>query len=79
MGTITLSIDDDTERAFRKLAKKVLGEKKGHLGEAATDAFNLWIRVKRQDEIARDALELIRKKYDFGKRLYTTRQDLYEE
>lgn len=79
MGTITLSIDDETERNFRKLAKKVIGEKKGHLGEAATDACKLWIHEKTQDVMARDALELIHKKYDLGERLYNSRTDLYEE
>ncbi|KUK70774.1 MAG: hypothetical protein XD88_0427 [Methanocalculus sp. 52_23] len=48
MGTITLSIDDETERRFRSTAKKVIGERKGYLGEAATDAMKLWIHETLQ-------------------------------
>ena len=44
MGTITLSIDDRTEREFRRLVEKILGKRKGVLGEAATEAMDLWIR-----------------------------------
>jgi len=78
MGTITLSIDDRTEQAFRRLAEKILGKQKGYLGEAATEAMNLWIREKTQEEIARDALELTEKAYHLGEKRYTSRKDLYE-
>lgn len=78
MGTITLSIDDETERIFRITAKKVIGERKGYLGEAATDAMKLWIHEKTQEAIAKDALELIRKTYQFGERKYSSRKDLYD-
>jgi len=78
MGTITLSIDDRTEREFRRLVEKILGKRKGALGEAATEAMDLWIRTKAQEEIARDALELAEKSYHFGGRKYTSRKDLYD-
>lgn len=78
MGTITLSIDDRTEREFRRLVEKILGKRKGVLGEAATEAMDLWIRTKAQEEIARDALELAEKAYHFGGRKYTSRKDLYD-
>jgi len=78
MGTITLSIDDRTEQDFRRLAEKILGKRKGSLGEAATEAMNLWIREKTQKEVARDALELTEKAYHLGKRKFTSRKDLYD-
>lgn len=78
MGTITLSIDDETERLFRKTAKQVIGERKGYLGEAATDAMKLWIHEKTQEAIAQDALEIIRKTYRFGEKRYGSRKDLYD-
>ncbi|GAA5262098.1 hypothetical protein [Methanocalculus sp.] len=78
MGTITLSIDDETERRFRSTARKVIGERKGYLGEAATDAMKLWIHEKTQEAIAKDALELIRKTYHFGEKKYRYRKDLYD-
>ena len=78
MGTITLSIDDRTEREFRRLVEKILGKRKGALGEAATEAMDLWIRAKMQKEVAQDALELTEKTYHFGARKYTSRKDLYD-
>lgn len=78
MGTITLSIDDRTEQDFRRLAEKILGKRKGSLGEAATEAMNLWIREKTQEEIARDALELSEREYHLGEREFTSRKDLYD-
>ena len=78
MGTITLSIDDRTEQEFRGLVEKVLGKRKGALGEAATEAMKIWIRAKTQEEIAQDALELTAKAYHFGARKYTSRKDLYD-
>jgi len=78
VGIITLSIDDRTEQDFRRLAEKILGKRKGSLGEAATEAMNLWIREKTQEEIARDALELSEKAYHLGKRKFSSRKDLYD-
>lgn len=78
MGTITLSLDDRTEQAFRRLAEKILGKRKGSLGEAATEAMNLWIREKTQQEIACDALELAEKAYYLGERKFASRNDLYD-
>jgi hypothetical protein len=56
----------------------VIGERKGYLGEAATDAMKLWIHEKTQEAIAQDALELIRKTYHFGEKKYRYRKDLYD-
>ncbi len=78
MGTITLSIDDRTEQEFRELVEKILGKRKGALGEAATEAMKIWIRIKTQEEIAQDALELTGKAYHFGAKKYTSRKDLYD-
>ncbi|MFA5613257.1 MAG: hypothetical protein WC993_02175 [Methanoculleus sp.] len=78
MGTITLSIDDRTEQEFRRLVEKILGRRKGALGEAATEAMDLWIREKTQEEVVRDALELTGKAYHFGAWKYTSRKDLYD-
>ncbi|MDV2482462.1 hypothetical protein F8E02_10710 [Methanoculleus sp. Wushi-C6] len=78
MGTITLSIDDRTEQEFRGLVEKILGKRKGALGEAATEAMKIWIKTKTQEEIAQDALELTGKAYHFGAKKYTSRKDLYD-
>jgi hypothetical protein len=78
MGTITISIDDDTEKRFREAAKKKLGERKGYLGKATTEALERWVQMQSQDEIARDALELLKTRYHPGNYLYTERKDLYD-
>jgi hypothetical protein len=78
MGTITINIDDDTEKRFRNAAKKKLGERKGYLGRATTEALECWVRMQSQEEIARDALALLETGYRPGKYQYTERKDLYD-
>ena len=78
MGTITINIDDDTEKRFRKAAKKKLGERKGYLGKATTEALECWILKQTQDEIARDALALLETGYHIGGHGYVERKDLYD-
>ena len=79
MGTITICIDDVTEQRFREVARRRIGDKKGSLGRATQEAFELWIRQQTQEEIARNALALLEQGFDFGKRRYTTRDDLYDD
>lgn len=78
MGTITISVDDDTEKRFRKAAKKKLGERKGYLGKATTEALEYWVEKQTQEDIARDALALLETGYPLGKHLYIERKDLYD-
>ena len=52
MGTITISVDDDVEKAFRKHVEEVMGGKKGDLGKAVTQAMKNWAEEKEQKEIA---------------------------
>jgi hypothetical protein len=47
------------------------------LGEATTEALNLWVKEKKQEEISRTALILMEKEYDLGVRHYRTREDLH--
>ena len=78
MATITISVDDDVEKQFRETAKKVMGNRKGFLGRAVTEAMRLWVREKTQAEIARTALELMEKEYHLGTRHYTSRKELHD-
>ena len=78
MGTITISVDDDTEQRFRDAAKKKLGERKGYLGKATTEALETWIRIQSQEVIARDALSLLGTGYHVGRRTSMERKDLYD-
>jgi len=78
MGTITITVDDDTEKRFREAAKKKLGERKGSLGKATTEALEHWVQKQSQEEIARDALDLLETGHHLGKRLSKERKDLYD-
>ncbi|MCK9630643.1 MAG: hypothetical protein M0R30_03275 [Methanoregula sp.] len=78
MGTITLTIENSTEEKFREIVKKKLGTRKGSLGEATTQALEFWMHHETQEEIARDALALLDTGYNFGKRRYSERKDLYD-
>ncbi len=78
MGTITVNVKDDVEKEFRELVRTVQGTKKGDLGKALTDAMRKWVYEKKQEKIAQEALKLLEQKFDFGKRLYKARSDLYE-
>jgi len=78
MGTITISVDDNTEKRFRAAAKKKLGERKGYLGKATTEALEYWVQKQTQGEIARDALTLLERGYPLGGHLPKERKDLYD-
>lgn len=78
MGTITVNVKDDVEKEFRDLVRSVLGTKKGDLGKALNEAMRKWVYEKKQEEIAQEALKLLEQGFDFGKRLYRDRSELYE-
>lgn len=77
MATITISVDDETEKKFREVVTRMHGKRKGALGEATTEALNLWVKEKKQEEISRTALILIEKEYDLGVRHFRKREDLH--
>ncbi len=78
MGTITVNIKDEIEKEFKAVASIVHGDEKGYLEKAVTEAMQRWIEEKRQEKIAEEALKLLETGFDFGKRLYKDRSDLYE-
>ncbi len=78
MGTIRISIYDDTGKRFRAAAKKKLGDRKGYLGKATTEALEAMVRQQSRVERAIDALALRETGYLLGTHLYTERKDLYD-
>jgi hypothetical protein len=78
MGTITICIDDATEQRFREVAKYILGEKKGYLGRATTEAIALWIRDKEQETLTQQGLALLEKEHHLGKWGFRTREDIHD-
>lgn len=78
MGTITVNVDDKTERRFRETVKREVGVGKGILGKAITEALNTWVEEKEQKEIAERMLKLLDKGFDLGGKLYKDRSELHE-
>jgi hypothetical protein len=78
MGTITICLDDLTEKRFREVARNILGEKKGYLGRATTEAITLWIRDKEQETIAKQGLDLLEKKHHMGTFGFRSREDIHD-
>lgn len=76
MGTMTVSVDDKVEKRFREEVKREIGEKKGALSRAVTEAFAEWAREKRQEEIAKKELKLLEKGLEMG-RIKFKRKDLH--
>lgn len=76
MGTITVNVDDDVERKFRKAASAKYGKRKGYLGEAITDAMQTWLKAESSN--VRKAFELLEKGHNSGGLTYKSRDELYE-
>jgi hypothetical protein len=78
MGTITINVNDDIEKRFRLVARKVYPEKKGYLGKAVTSAMQKWIDEIMQKRIADNELKLLEKGFKMGKFKFKSRAELYE-
>ena len=78
MGTITLSVRDDVEKVFRRMVQERYPMKKGALGRAVTEAMELWIRERQQEKVSERALELLKLDFDMGRRMFKTREELYD-
>jgi hypothetical protein len=78
MATITVNVDDSVEKRFRKEVYEHLGEEKGVLGRAITEALRLWIEEKAQEDVARALRATMDKGYRMGKLKYSSRGELHE-
>ncbi len=77
MGTITINVKNETEKKFRKIAGARYGKRKGALGEAVTEALDLWTRTNSKKSVIK-AMELLEKGIDMGKLKYKSRDELHE-
>ncbi|MEK6982620.1 MAG: hypothetical protein AABX38_06815 [Candidatus Micrarchaeota archaeon] len=77
MATITISINDDVDRIFREEVEEHIGKGKGTLSKAITEAMELWIETKKQEDTAKELKEILNKGYDMGKITYKTRDELH--
>lgn len=78
MGTITINVNNDVEKRFRALARRVYPEKKGYLGKAITEAMQKWVDEIMQKKISERELELLEKGFKMGKLKFKSRAELYE-
>ncbi|CAD6493256.1 MAG: hypothetical protein LAKADJCE_00479 [Candidatus Argoarchaeum ethanivorans] len=78
MGTITVNVKDEVEKEFRAVAVIIHGGRKGYLEKAVTESMQKWINEKKQEKIAEMELKLLEKGFNFGKKLYGTREELHD-
>ena len=80
MATITISVEDEVEKRFRKLASEEYKGKKGYLGDAITKAMKKWVEENEVEERTHRALQRLKKgMYRVGKNYTFRREDAYEE
>ena len=75
---ITVSVQEDVEERFRKLAGATYGRHKGYLGKAITEAMKEWENKKKQSDVNARALEMLRKGFKMGKWKFN-RDEIYAE
>ncbi len=79
MGTITVNIDDETEKRFRERVAKEYGSGKGKLGKAIGEALEDWTEEKHLTNVRKKAQILLKKGFDLGGAGKFNRKDLYDE
>lgn len=68
MGVVTVSIDDDVEERFREKLDE-LGNEKGAMGEAISEALDVWMRRTKDEKlewqrIAEEGVEMGGEEFD---------------
>ncbi|MBI2581037.1 hypothetical protein HYV85_04505 [Candidatus Woesearchaeota archaeon] len=80
MGTMTISISDETEQKFREKVRETLGEGKGKLGRAVEESLRNWFENKEEEVLRQRALERLKKgMYRLPKDYKFRREEAYEE
>jgi hypothetical protein len=75
---ITVSVNAEVERKFRRTAKAVHGRKKGFLGRALTEAMRNWTSEKERSDSVAAAVKLLEDGLNLGGLKYTHRDELHE-
>ena len=77
METITINIDEKIAAKFRKIVREHIGNSKGTLSKAVSEALKKWIEEIEQEKLKQRSIERLTKGYKLGKILYKKREDLY--
>lgn len=78
MEAVTINMQSDVIRKFRRVAAEAFGNGKGHLGKAFTEAIQDWMYEREQKKIAMEAIEMMEHGFNMGRRLYKDRSELHE-
>ena len=78
MGTITVNVKDEAEKEFRKTVKENFGKGKGKLGKALTEAIEMWTMQYSHEEIGKRQIALMKKGFDLGGFVVSSRDELHE-
>jgi hypothetical protein len=76
--TITVNVDAEVEKEFRRTAKAVHGKKKGYLGKALTEAMKVWTKERERTDNVAAIMSLLEEGIDMGVERYRSRDELHE-
>lgn len=75
---ITVSVQEDVEKRFRRAAASRHGKKKGYLGRALSEAMERWADEEEGAEAVAETLRLLDEGVDLGGLRYSRREELHE-
>jgi len=75
MVTITVNVNNETERVFRNKVYRIYGKRKGSLGKAITEAMKSWAMKK---EYFDNCINLLESGISMGKIKYSERDELHD-
>ncbi len=76
--TLTVNVNAEVEKEFRRVARATQGGKKGYLGKALTDAMHRWTMEKEATATVAAAMALLDQGLDLGGLRYARRDELHE-
>ena len=76
--TITINMDQNLSKKFRKLAAIKYGKRKGYLDKAVDNAIRAWMAKQESEDINIRAIEELKKGYYLGGIKYKSRNEPHE-
>ena len=76
--TMTINVDENVVREFRRLAGIKFGKRKGYLGKALNAAMSSWLASQEGEDIDLQAIAELKKGFHLGKLKYRSRGELHE-
>ncbi|MCW6159749.1 MAG: hypothetical protein LVQ95_01510 [Candidatus Micrarchaeales archaeon] len=76
---ITISVNEESEGKFRRLAILKYGKRKGALGKALTEAIDDWVRELQEADLTEKTLKLLKRGVAIKRKWKFNREELYDE